>query len=209
MFLLLPSFFTGFGIGFGLIVAIGAQNAYILRLGLKRQHIFPAVLFCAVSDALLISVGVAGLGQVIAAYPKALKLVTGFGILFLLAYGALAARRALHPAAMALGEAEPDIALRQVLLACFAFTFLNPHVYLDTVILVGSLATPFQGAEKLSYGLGAASASFAWFFALGYGARLLAPFFVKPAAWRTLDALIALIMVVIAGRLIMWMMAQT
>jgi L-lysine exporter family protein LysE/ArgO len=208
LFLLLPSFLTGFGIGFGLIVAIGAQNAYILRLGLKRAHVLPAVLFYAISDSLLICVGIAGLGQVIAAYPAALTLVTAMGILFLLAYGAMAARRALNPGAMALGEAEPPVALRQVLLACFAFTFLNPHVYLDTVILVGSLAAPFEGAEKLAYGLGAASASFTWFFALGYGARLLAPLFAKPAAWRILDAFIALIMVLIAGRLIMWMMAQ-
>lgn len=204
---LLPPFMTGFSIGLGLIVAIGAQNAYVLRLGLKRVHVLPVVLFCAVSDALLIALGVAGLGQLITLYPTALTFVAGGGILFLLSYAVLAARRALRPAAMVLDAGEKAVSLRTALLACFAFTFLNPHVYLDTVILVGSLAAPFEGERKLSYGIGAASASFTWFFTLGYGARLLAPLFAKPMAWRVLDALIALIMVLIAGKLLLWLIA--
>lgn len=205
---LITPFLTGFGIGFGLIVAIGAQNAYVLRLGLKRLHVLPVVLFCAISDALLIALGIAGLGHFITLYPAALRLVTGAGILFLLSYAFLAARRALRPSALVLEEGEAAITLRTALLACFAFTFLNPHVYLDTVILVGSLAAPFEGNGKLSYGIGAVSASFTWFFALGYGARLLSPLFAKPMAWRVLDALIALIMVLIAARLLIWLVEK-
>ena len=204
---LITPFLTGFGIGFGLIVAIGAQNAYVLRLGLKQEHVLPVVLFCAVSDALLIALGVAGLGRIITLYPAALIIVAAGGILFLLAYACLAARRALRPAAMVMDAGKNPVSLRTALLACFAFTFLNPHVYLDTVILVGSLAAPFEGSRKFAYGIGAASASFTWFFALGYGARLLAPLFAKPVAWRVLDAFIALIMLLIAARLFIWLAA--
>lgn len=205
---LIPPLLTGFGVSFGLIVAIGAQNAYVLRLGLTRVHIFPVVLFCAASDAALIALGIAGVGSVITLYPAALTAITGAGILFLLCYAFLAARRALRPSALVLKKGEEAITLRTALLASFAFTFLNPHVYLDTVILVGSLAAPFEGSSKFAYGIGAVSASFIWFFALGYGARLLSPLFAKPMAWRVLDALIALIMVLIATRLLIWLVEK-
>ncbi len=139
--------------------------------------------------------------------PGLITVVTIFGIVFLLAYGLKAARRAFSPSAMAVGQGAP-LTLKAALSACAAFTLLNPHVYLDTVILVGSLATPYSGSQRWAYGLGAASASFVWFFALAYGARVLTPLFAKPIAWRILDAMIACIMGMIALKLGLWMMGR-
>jgi L-lysine exporter family protein LysE/ArgO len=204
---LLSPFITGFAIGGSLIIAIGAQNAFVQRQGIKREHVFAVALFCAVSDAALIALGVAGLGFLIQRVPGLLVGVTLFGIAFLGLYGLRAARRAAFPAAMEVG-AGPPVTLRQALAACAAFTLLNPHVYLDTVILVGSLAAPYSGDQRWAYGLGAASASFAWFFSLAYGARLLTPLFAKPVAWRVLDAIIACIMFAIAAKLALWMMGS-
>jgi L-lysine exporter family protein LysE/ArgO len=182
----LSPFLTGFAIGGSLIIAIGAQNAFVLRQGIKREHVFAVALFCALSDAALIALGVAGLGALIEAVPGLLIGITLFGIAFLLWYGLAAARRAANPSALQVGDGGP-LSLRAALSACAAFTLLNPHVYLDTVILVGSLAAPFSGPARWAYGLGAASASFAWFFSLAYGARLLTPVFARPLAWRVLD----------------------
>ncbi|MCA3702686.1 MAG: amino acid transporter [Methylobacterium sp.] len=201
--MLLP-FVTGFAIGGSLIVAIGAQNAFVLRQGIKREHVFAVSLFCALSDATLIALGVAGLGFLSEKVPGLITAVTIFGIVFLLAYGVMAARRAMTPGAMAVGQGAP-LTLKAALSACAAFTFLNPHVYLDTVILVGSLAAGYAGQERWAYGMGAASASFVWFFGLGYGARVLTPLFAKPMAWRILDAIIACIMGMIALKLGLWM----
>lgn len=198
-------FVTGFAIGGSLIVAIGAQNAFVLRQGIKREHVFAVSLFCALSDATLIALGVAGLGFLIEKVPGLITAVTIFGIVFLLAYGVMAARRALAPGALAVGQGAP-LTLKAALSACAAFTFLNPHVWLDTVILVGSLAAGYAGQERWAYGFGAASASFLWFFGLGYGARVLSPLFAKPMAWRILDAMIACIMGMIALKLGLWMM---
>ena len=203
--MLLPPFLTGFGIGFGLIVAIGAQNAFVLRQGLKREHVFAVAFTCALADAALIALGVAGLGALIEAVPGLLPLVAGGGLLFLLAYGLLALKRAVRPGALDATGGEGPRGLRPVLAACLAFTLLNPHVYLDTVLLVGSLAAPFSGAARWAYGIGAATASFVWFFGLAYGARLLAPLFARPVAWRVLDALIAIVMFAIAGKLALWL----
>lgn len=200
-------FITGFAIGGSLIVAIGAQNAFVLRQGIKREHVFAVALFCAASDATLIALGVAGLGFLIERVPSLVTVVTLFGIVFLLAYGGMAARRALAPSGMAVGAGAP-MSLKAALSACAAFTFLNPHVYLDTVILVGSLAAGYSGQERWAYGIGASSASFVWFFALGYGARVLTPLFEKPVAWRILDAIIALVMGMIALKLLLWMMGR-
>ena len=204
---MLSPFLSGFLIGGGLIIAIGAQNAFVLRQGIRREHVFVLALICSLSDALLIVLGVTGLGALIERFPALLTGVTLFGIGFLLWYGWLAAKRALHPSAMAVGEAEA-IPLAKAVLTCLTLTFLNPHVWLDTVILVGSLAAPYSGSARLAYTLGAMTASFAWFFGLGYGARVLTPLFARPVAWRILDALIALVMVSIAVKLGLWLVSR-
>ena len=189
----------GFLLGGSLIIAIGAQNAFVLRQGLKREYVFTVSLICSLSDAVLIAAGVAGLGTLVRQSPTALALVTGGGAIFLFVYGVLAFRRALRPAALkAEGVAGT---LSAAIAACLAFTFLNPHVYLDTVLLLGSLSGRYAGAPRFAYGAGAALASFAWFFALGYGARLLAPLFADKRAWRVLDIAIGLVMWWIAARL--------
>ena len=184
---------SGFLLGASLILAIGAQNAFILRQGLLRQHVFVLCLICALSDALLIAAGIAGLGTLIATSPRLISAVTVGGALFLFAYAFLAFRRSMHPEALyAAKKGEGN--LRRAIAACLAFTFLNPHVYLDTVVLLGSLSAGFEGAARLAFGAGATVASFVWFFGLGYGARLLQPVFAQPAAWRVLDVLIGIIM---------------
>ncbi len=194
-------FLQGFATSAALIVAIGAQNAFVLRQGLARAHVLPVVLVCALSDALLISLGVAGLGHWVQAHPVLLDITRWGGAAFLLAYGALAARRALSPHALSLqGAAVGD--LRAALAACLAFTYLNPHCWLDTVVLLGSIAAQQPDGARNAFGIGAASASAVWFLALGYGARLLAPLFARPFAWRLLDGAIALVMFAIASALI-------
>lgn len=192
---------SGFLLGASLIIAIGAQNAFILRQGLLRRHVFVLCLICAVSDAVLIALGVAGLGTLIAGSRALLTVVTLGGALFLAGYAVLAFRRALNPEAMKAAN-EGGGTLKTAIATCLAFTFLNPHVYLDTVLLVGGLSARFEGGDRLAYAIGAMSASFVWFFALGYGARLLAPVFAKPAAWRVLDLLIALVMAGLAASLV-------
>lgn len=186
--------------GAGLIIAIGAQNAFILRQGLLRQHVFILCFVCALSDALLIALGVGGLGTLISGNPGLITIVTWGGAAFLITYGLLAFRRAWAPAAMA--EAEGAGSLKAALATCLAFTFLNPHVYLDTVVLIGSLSARYDDAARLTFGAGAMTASFVWFFSLGYGARLLTPIFAKPGAWRVLDILIGIVMFAIAASLI-------
>jgi len=188
---------SGFFLGASLIIAIGAQNAFVLRQGLLRQHVFVLSLICALSDALLIAAGVAGLGALISASPQLIRLVTIGGAIFLLAYGVLALRRAFRPQVLT-AAASGEGSLKLAIAACLAFTFLNPHVYLDTVLLVGSLSAGYQGAARIAYGAGAALASFVWFFGLGYGARLLQPVFARQAAWRVLDVMIAVVMTAIA-----------
>lgn len=188
---------TGFLLGLGLIVAIGAQNAFVLRQGLLRRHVLVVTTLCALSDAVLIAAGVAGLGGLVARSPVLLTVATLGGAAFLLAYGLLAAKRALRPARLTAAE-EGEAGLGRVVAATLAFTFLNPHVYLDTVVLVGSLSARYAGDARLAFALGAMTASFLWFYSLGFGARLLAPLFARPAAWRVLDGLIACVMVAIA-----------
>jgi L-lysine exporter family protein LysE/ArgO len=191
----------GFLLGASLIIAIGAQNAFVLRQGLKRQFVFVVCLICALSDALLIAAGVAGLGTLVSRSQTALFIVTAGGAVFLFVYGFRSFLRALHPGAM---RAEGGAGtLSAAVAACLAFTFLNPHVYLDTVLLLGGLSGRYAGALRVGYGFGAALASFAWFFALGYGARLLQPFFADRRAWRVLDIAIGLVMWWIAARLVL------
>lgn len=188
---------SGFFLGASLIIAIGAQNAFILRQGLLRQHVFILCLICAASDALLIAAGVAGLGTLISQFDGLLVAVTIAGVLFLLSYGILAFRRALNPHVLRAAN-EGGMSLKTAVATALAFTFLNPHVYLDTVILIGSLSAGFEGELRYAFGAGAITASFAWFFTLGYGARLLQPIFARPASWRILDAIIGVIMFLLA-----------
>lgn len=191
-----PVFVSGFLLGASLIIAIGAQNAFILCQGLLRQHVFVLCLICAAADALLIAAGVAGLGTLISASPLLIRLVTLGGAIFLFFYAYVALRRALRPAALhAAGQGEAD--LGRAIAMCLAFTFLNPHVYLDTVVMLGSISAAYAPDDRLAFGLGSAAASFVWFFGLGYGARLLQPVFARPSAWRVLDLAIAVIMAAI------------
>lgn len=191
----------GFLLGGGLIVAIGAQNAFILRQGLLRSHVFVLCLVCAVADAALIALGVAGMGALVQRNPDLLLAVRIAGAAFLFAYAALAARRALRPETLR-AEGGP-LGLRAALLTALAFTFLNPHVYLDTVVLVGGIAANHPPDARPVFAAGAMLASFAWFFSLGYGARWLAPLFARPAAWRVLDAGIAVVMAWLAVSLLL------
>lgn len=193
---------NGFLLGGGLIVAIGAQNAFLLRQGLLRRHVLALALFCALSDALLIAAGVAGLGTLIAGWPAGLAAATWGGAGFLAVYGGLALRRALRPAALHPADAAGPESLAAALLTCAGFTFLNPHVYLDTVVLVGSVSAQYAAAARPWFAAGAMTASLLWFFALGYGARLLVPLFARPLAWRVLDAIIAAIMFTLAAALL-------
>ncbi|MEU8460296.1 LysE/ArgO family amino acid transporter [Streptomyces sp. NPDC029003] len=194
---------AGFGTGLSLIVAIGAQNAFVLRQGARRHAVLAVVAICAVSDAVLITLGVAGVGAFVTAWPAALTAVAVAGGLFLVSYGVLAARRVLRPApdaALTPGGA-PAGSVRTAVLTCLAMTWLNPHVYLDTVLLVGSLAAD-RGDLRWAFGIGAALASLIWFGALGYGARLLGGVLARPAAWRVLDGLVAATMVTMGGLLL-------
>lgn len=191
----------GFVLGASLIIAIGAQNAFILRQGLLRDHVFILCLICALSDAALIAVGVAGMGAVIAASPVLLTAVTLGGAAFLAIYAVMALRRALSPSAMRAANSGGS-SLKAAIATCLAFTFLNPHVYLDTVLLVGGLSARFEGDLRVAFALGAMTASFVWFFSLGYGARLLEPVFRRPRAWQVLDILIAIVMAALSASLI-------
>jgi L-lysine exporter family protein LysE/ArgO len=185
-------FLTGFLTSAALIVAIGGQNAYVLRQGLRGEHALPLALFCSGTDAVLIFAGIAGLGALISNDPLVLELVRYAGAAFLFWYALAAARRALRGEALAMADAEA-VTLGKALLTCAAFTFLNPHVYLDTVVLLGSLGSQ-QGEGRWEFGAGAALASVTWFLLLAYGARLLVPLFAKPLAWRILDSAIAVLM---------------
>ena len=192
---------SGFLLGASLIIAIGAQNAFVLRQGLKRKFVFAICLVCSLSDAILIAAGVAGLGALVARSDTALLVVSAGGALFLFGYGVRSFLRALRPEAMQAAEGESE-RLGAAIAACLAFTFLNPHVYLDTVLLIGSLSGRYEGAARIAYGAGAAAASFVWFFGLGYGAALLSRIFADRRAWRVLDTLIGIVMWAIAARLV-------
>jgi L-lysine exporter family protein LysE/ArgO len=185
---------AGLGTGLSLIVAIGAQNAFVLRQGIRREHVPAIVAICATSDAVLIACGVAGIGAALQAWPAGLTAVAWIGGMFLLCYGALAARRALRPSSLTLDRSAPADRPRTTALTCLALTWLNPHVYLDTVLLLGSVANGY-GERRWLFGVGAAAGSALWFSGLGFGARLLRGVFARPVAWRVLDALIAATMV--------------
>jgi len=217
----LTSLVAGLGLGLSLIVAIGAQNLFVLRQGLRREHVLAVATICAVSDAILIALGVSGIGLALQAAPWLIDIVRWAGALFLVGYGLLAARRAWRPSGAALSASAPaagepaaaasDSAttgvatrtrLAPVLLTCLALTWLNPHVYLDTVFLLGTVATT-HGADRWVFAAGAMTASVIWFFGLAFGARLLGRWLSTPRAWRVLDAVIAVVMIVLGVSLVL------
>lgn len=185
---------TGFTTGAGLIVCIGSQNAFVLRQGLLRNHLFIVALVCILSDAILISCGISGLGVIINRWPDLIEIIRYGGVLFLGVNALTAARRAwtgnsqLTPSSGALSNRN------QVLLTCLGYTWLNPHVYIDTVFMLGSLSMHYSGIDKWQFGIGAIIASCIWFIAITYGAKVLLPLFRSPHAWRILDIIIAVIM---------------
>jgi L-lysine exporter family protein LysE/ArgO len=183
----------GFIASFTLIAAIGAQNAFVLRQGIRGEHVLAVVALCTVSDIVLISAGIAGVGTLISAHPSALNIAKFGGALFLVGYGLMAARRAWRPSSLTPSEKAPA-RLIDVLVTCAALTFLNPHVYLDTVVLLGALANEHRD-ERWLFGVGAVTASAVWFVSLGLGARRLAGLFANALTWRILDALIAVMMI--------------
>jgi L-lysine exporter family protein LysE/ArgO len=191
---------AGFGTGLSLIVAIGAQNAFVLRQGIRRDAVLAVVGICALSDAVLIALGVGGVGAVVVAWPSALTVVALVGGVFLIGYGCLAVRRVFQPSALRV-EAGSAGSRRRAVLTCLALTWLNPHVYLDTVFLLGSIAAD-RGPLRWTFGLGAVLASLIWFAALGFGARLLSRFLARPSAWRVLDGLVAATMIALGAMLL-------
>ena len=195
---LLNAAVPGFLLGASLIIAIGAQNAFVLRLGVLKQHVFVICLICALSDAFLILLGIGGFASFISQYEAALPIVALCGALFLFVYGFQAFKRVLKPETLDLETEARATPLLQSILSCLALTFLNPHVYLDTVILLGGISSNYEGISRYYFGAGATIASFVWFFSLGYGARLLARFFRKTIAWQILDTFIVAIMWLIA-----------
>ncbi|WP_285136201.1 LysE/ArgO family amino acid transporter [Microbacterium sp. lyk4-40-TSB-66] len=213
---MLTPLLAGLGLGFSLIVAIGAQNLFVLRQGVRREHLLAVVAVCALSDAILILLGVSGIGLVLQAVPWLIVVVRWAGAAFLVGYGVLAARRALRPSGETLrvntgtptttdagGTAlRTRTTLTATVLTCLALTWLNPHVYLDTVFLLGSVAST-HGEDRWAFAIGACIASLAWFSALGFGARYLGRWLDTPRAWRILDAVIAVVMFAIALSLVL------
>lgn len=219
---------AGLGLGFSLIIAIGAQNVFVLRQGIRREHVLLVAAICAASDAVLIVVGVSGIGAATAALPWLVPAIRWAGALFLLGYGLLAARRAVVPpgevlaadtvaaetttevpasgsfpgATATLVKAQPLATAASVALTCLALTWLNPHVYLDTVFLLGTVANT-HGDQRWVFAAGAMAASVIWFFALAFGARYLGRWLGTPRAWRILDAIIAVVMVAIGVSLVL------
>ena len=198
---MLTSFLPGFALSLTLILAIGAQNAFVLRQGLRRAHVFWVCLTCALSDAVLIAGGVAGFGAMAKAWPWFETLMRYGGAAFLIWYGYLNARAAWFGGAVLEADGQGAGSLRKSLLTVLALTWLNPHVYLDTVVLIGSISAQYP--DRLAFGIGATLASFCFFFSLGYGARLLGPLFAIPLSWRILDGLIAATMWGIAAKLLL------
>lgn len=190
------AFLPGFLAGLSLIVAIGAQNAFVIRQGLTRQHVFVVVAICAIADATLIALGIAGLGALIAGLPWLLEGVRWFGVAYLTWFGIKSVRSAFKNEVMDASGAQTT-SLKKVVAAVLGFTLLNPHVYLDTVILLGSISNQFA-EDRWVFGFGAMTASVVWFSAIGFGARAASRFMSKPIFWRVLDSLIAAVMFSIA-----------
>jgi L-lysine exporter family protein LysE/ArgO len=197
-----PVFIQGLVLSLGLIVAIGAQNAFVLRQGLRREHVGSVVLFCAVADAVLIAAGVLGMAQALGRSPGLARAMALAGALFLAVYGWRALRRARHPQRLQADTGGEGLRRSAALAQAAAFTLLNPHVYLDTVLLVGSIGAQQPAALRGWFIAGASGASLLWFVLLGFGARWLAPWFARPRAWQVLDGLIGLTMFVLSALLL-------
>lgn len=191
---ILPVFVQGLLLSLGLIVAIGAQNAFVLRQGLRREHVLPVVAFCALADAVLITAGVLGMAQALGRHPALAQAMALAGAAFLAWYGWQALQRARRASQLQAADSGPGLSRGAVLAQAAAFTLLNPHVYLDTVMLMGSIGAQQPDGLRGWFIAGASIASLGWFTALGFGARWLAPLFAKPRAWQVLDALIGLTM---------------
>ena len=196
-------FLQGLALSLGLIVAIGAQNAFVLRQGLRREHVASVVFFCAITDALLIAAGVLGMAQALGDRPMVANALALSGAVFLAAYGWNALRRALHQNGLLANEEGDGLTWAAAMAQAAAFTLLNPHVYLDTVLLVGSIGAQQPADLQVWFVAGASSGSLLWFCALGFGARWLAPLFAKPRAWQVLDILIGLTMWALSGMLVL------
>ena len=197
----MSSYLSGLSLGFSFILAIGAQNAFVLKQGLKKHHVFVVCAICATSDALLITLGVSGFGEIVKKFPSIEIIARYAGALFLTIYAfksfisSFKNTHALSPSGEVPGSVLKTVAM------CLAFTWLNPHVYLDTVVLLGAISTKYE-ATKVQFGLGAVSASFIFFFGLGYGAKALIPLFEKPIAWKILEFIIGVIMLTISVSLV-------
>jgi L-lysine exporter family protein LysE/ArgO len=196
------AFSSGLASGLALIIAIGAQNAFVIRQGLKRQHVLTVVLFCAISDALLIAAGTAGLGRAIDSVPEVLEVVRWFGVTYLIFFGLKSLQSAFKHNFLTL-EQGAVVSRKKTILTVLALTFLNPHVYLDTVIFLGSIANQFP-SEKWLFSSGAMTASFLWFFSIGFGSKMAARFMVKIIFWKILDLSVAAIMFTLAVYLILY-----
>lgn len=190
---MLQSYMQGLAVGFSLIIAIGAQNAFVLKQGLKKQHVFWVCVVCAASDSILILLGVLGFSKVIQTHPEFVDWAKYFGATFLLIYGAQHFLQAFRTSTGLKPSEKNESKLMKMLLICLALTWLNPHVYLDTVVLIGSISTKFE-ATALYFAIGAVTASWLFFFSLGFGARFLLPVFQNQRSWQILDFIIALVM---------------
>ena len=184
---------AGFSLGISLILAIGAQNAFVLKQGLKQQHVFVVCLICALSDAILISAGVAGFGAMVQKFPLIEQIARYAGAAFLFFYAVISFKSAITTDHALTAEGKEVGSVVTAVLTCLAFTWLNPHVYLDTFVLLGSISTQYEG-QQLAFGVGAVTGSFVFFFSLGYGAKLLIPLFKKPVAWKVLEFVVGFIM---------------
>ena len=201
----LDAFLQGFVVGAGLIIAIGPQNAFVLSQGLKKEHVLLTATICALTDALLIGTGVIGLGSIFGLHPLLTEIARWFGAIFLVGYGLFSLKSAFDPKVLKTENLnQKPIKTKRIVLTLLALGLLNPHAYLDTVVLIGSIAAQHPDNSRYLFGFGAISASVFWFFSIAYGARLLTPLFKKVLAWRILDILIGIIMLSVATSLILF-----
>lgn len=197
-------FYQGLSIGLSLIIAIGAQNSFVIKQGLLKNQVFIIALTCALIDSILIAVGIAGLGKIISTTPFLLWIAKYGGISFLLCYAIRSFRNAFREEILYVSKDNSKITITKAFITTLAVSLLNPHLYLDTCVLIGSIGAKFHGYDRLYFGVGAISASFIWFFTISYSARFLLPIFQKPIAWKILDFIIGIIMFGIAVSLMMW-----
>lgn len=201
-------FLNGLALSAGLIIAVGAQNAFLLNRALRNQHQYSVALFCSLTDASLISLGIFGMGSLVQAQPDLLFWIAWAGVVFLFVYGALAFKSAAGAHSMDIDSSNSDYSLTKALAVAASVSLLNPHLYLDIMVLLGGISSQYLGSEKLWFGFGAVSASFMWFFGLAWGAKWLMPVFRNPLAWRVLDGLIGIMMWGIAAGLIVYISAM-